>query len=125
MVIRLLTATETTEAIVAYLFILVTPLSLVPALAVWQALGLGALVVIAALSGFGVIGHLCTTRAFAVTETTIVMPFDYVRTPMFAIIGLVFFGEVPEPWTLASSAVIIGSVLYIGQREAALARAGR
>jgi drug/metabolite transporter (DMT)-like permease len=125
MVIRSLTRTESAEAIVAYMFIVATPFSLVAAVFVWQTPSLEVLLLMVVLSGFGVGGHLCVTRAFAAAETTFVMPFEYVRMPMFALVGLVFYGEVPDLWTLMGSAVIIGCAIYMGQREATLARAGR
>ncbi|MBI4183454.1 MAG: DMT family transporter [Proteobacteria bacterium] len=125
MVIRILTRTETARSIVGYMFLVLTPFSLVPALFVWQAPSLGVIGVIAALSAAGVVGHLCATRAFAATETTIVIPFEYVRMPMFALTGFLFFGEVPEGWTLLGSAVIIAAAIYIARREAQVARERR
>ena len=120
--IRSLTRTESPNAIVAYLFILMVPISLVPALFVWQTPPLAALPWLVIIGAAGVAGHLCTTRAIAAAEASLVMPFDYLRLPMFVLVGLFVFGEIPDVWTLVGAAIIVGSAIYIGHREAKLAR---
>jgi drug/metabolite transporter (DMT)-like permease len=63
------------------------------------------------------------TRAFAATDTSIVMSFDYARLPFVAIIAWFAFGELPDLWTWIGAAVIVGASTYIAHREATVARA--
>lgn len=56
--------------------------------------------------------------AFKAGEASVVAPFDYLRLLFAGMIGFAVFGEVPDHWTLIGSAMIIGSTVYIAQREA-------
>jgi len=53
------------------------------------------------------------------------VPFDYTRLVFGGLIGFVIFNEVPDKWTLAGAAVIIGSALYIAHREGQISRVAR
>jgi len=123
--IRVLSRTESPQIIVAYMFILVLPLSAVPAAFVWTWPSLEVWPAIFGLAVASTSGHYCSTRAFAVAEASVVMPFDYLRLLWFALAGYLFFGEVPDRWTLAGAAVIAGSSLYLLHREHRLARHDR
>ena len=57
-------------------------------------------------------------RAFRVGDASFVAPFDYVRLLFAGAAGVVMFAEIPDAWTSAGSALIIGSTLYIARREA-------
>ena len=79
-------------------------------------LGLGAL---------GVAAHLCLIRAFALAQASLLAPFNYTKLIWAALLGYLVFGDVPSLNTLAGSAVIIASGLYVIWREQQLAnRAG-
>jgi hypothetical protein len=56
-------------------------------------------------------------------EASALMPYDYTRLLFAAIIGWIFFAEVPDLWTWVGAAVIVGAALYIAHREAVLKRA--
>jgi drug/metabolite transporter (DMT)-like permease len=60
------------------------------------------------------------TRALASAEASAVVPFDYLRLPVVALIAYLAFGEVPDRWVWLGGAVIALSGLYIAQREAKL-----
>ncbi len=64
----------------------------------------------------------CFIRAFATGEATALAPVDYVRLLLAGIAGYFFFGDLPDVWTYAGSAVIIASTLYITRREAKLGK---
>ena len=91
--------------------LLITPMSLVPALFVWQwppwqlwpwVIGMGAL---------GSFGHMCYIRAFALADASAVMPYDYTRLIFAAVIGYFAFAEVPDLWTFVGAIVIAGAAL--------------
>ena len=62
--------------------------------------------------------------AFRTGEASAVAPFDYSRLLFTGIIGLIFFSEVPDVWTVAGAVLIVASTIYIARREAQVA-AGR
>ncbi|MGH6953108.1 MAG: DMT family transporter [Alphaproteobacteria bacterium] len=123
-VIKLLSRTDSSNAIVAYMFILLVPFSLAPALLVWKTPTLVALPWIAVIGFTGACGHFCATRAVAAAEASFVMPFEYIRLPLLGLVGYFAYGEVPDLWTLAGTAIILTSSMYVLYREATLERAG-
>jgi len=70
----------------------------------------------------GCIGHLCLIRAFRSAPASVVAPFSYSSLLWATLFGFVLFGDLPDGWTLAGAALIIGSGLYIFHREHSLKR---
>ncbi len=120
--VKVMARTESAGAIVTYMVLFTTPLSLVPALLVWQTPSLEQLGVAALLGAAGTLGHLCLTRALASADATVVVPFDYLRLPAVALIAYLAFGEVPVIWTWIGGGIIAASSFYITLREARLRR---
>lgn len=122
-IVKTLSRSESSQAIVTYMVLLATPISFVPALFVWSWPSLEAWPYVVALGLFGTLGHLCWTHAFALADASAIVPYDYSRLIMTVMIGIVFFGETPDHWFWVGSAVIVAAGLYIAQREAFLRRA--
>jgi drug/metabolite transporter (DMT)-like permease len=120
--VKVMARTESTGAIVTYMVLFTTPLSLVPALLVWQQPSLTQLGFAALLGLAGTLGHLCFTRALASADATVVVPFDYLRLPAVALIAYLVFAEVPTVWTWIGGAIIAASSIYMTLREARLRR---
>ena len=122
-ILKNLSGTENPNAMVLYMNLFMTPLSLVPALFFWQwpswnALGLRW----RCLGFFAMLAHLALTRAYGKADASAVMPFDYARLPFVAIIAYFLYGETADLWTWVGAAVIAGSAFYIVRREAQVAR---
>lgn len=123
--IKTLARTESPNAIVAYMTIYLTPMSLVPALFVWTWPSWSQLGWMALLGFAGTSAHLCFTRALRAADASAVMPVDFARLVFVALIGIFFFDQIPSPWTWVGSAVIFASGVYVIRREAIAAREGR
>lgn len=65
----------------------------------------------------GGLGHLFLIRSFRSAPASVVAPFGYSSLVWATIFGLVIWGDWPDLWTWAGAALIIGSGLYIFQRE--------
>ena len=63
------------------------------------------------------------TCALKIAETSLVMPFDFLRMPAAALAGFAFFAEMLDPWAWLGAAIIFSSSLYITNRELRAARA--
>ncbi|MEQ8967347.1 MAG: DMT family transporter [Azospirillaceae bacterium] len=122
LMIKALSRTEGANAIVTYMVVYLTPLSLVPALFVWQWPDPATLAVLAGVGGFATLGHVMLTRAMKAADISVVLPFEYLRLPMVALIGFVAFGEVIDAWTWVGAVVITASAVYIAHRETVVAR---
>lgn len=65
----------------------------------------------------GGFGHLFLIRAFRSAPASAVAPFSYSSLIWAAVFGFVIWGDWPDLWTWAGAALIIGSGLYMFQRE--------
>jgi drug/metabolite transporter (DMT)-like permease len=122
LMVKSLSRTEPTPAIVAYMMIYLTPLSLIAALPVWQWPALELWPWLAALGVLGAAAHLCFTHALAMGDASAVMPYDYLRLPAAAAMAYAMFAEVPTAWTWIGGAVIALATMYIAHRELLLRR---
>jgi drug/metabolite transporter (DMT)-like permease len=121
---RRLTTTEAPITIVAYMFIILTPITLVPALFVWQEPTTEALLLTVVLAATLVLAQIATMRALSVAEASIVIPVEYVQLPVATYLAYLVFDEVPDPWMPLGAAIIIIAVIYNSHREVVRARQG-
>jgi drug/metabolite transporter (DMT)-like permease len=121
MIVKNLSRTESSNAIVTYMVLLLTPMSLALALPFWSwpptvnwwpfMVGMGLA---------GTLGHLCWVRALGMADVSLVVSYDYVRLLFAALIGYWAFSEAPGLHTWVGAALIVGSGIYIARREAQL-----
>ena len=57
----------------------------------------------------GLLAHFCLTSALRLAPAAVVMPVDFVRLPLIAVLGFVFYGEPFEMAILVGGALIIGA----------------
>ena len=70
------------------------------------------------LSVTGVASHLCLTQAYRYGDALVVMPLDFMRIPMIAMIGWYFYGEALDPFVFAGAVLIIGGIVWNLSAEA-------
>jgi drug/metabolite transporter (DMT)-like permease len=121
-VIKILSRTESVNAIVTYMVIFITPLSLVPALFVWTTPDWRELAWLFALGVAATFAHQCVTRALRAADASVVMPFEYTQLPFVAAIGYLAFGQGVDAWTWSGAAIIAAAGIYIAHREAVIGR---
>jgi drug/metabolite transporter (DMT)-like permease len=119
-VVKQMSRTEPSNAIVAYMVLLLTPMSLVCALPFWSWPQAGDWPFVIGMGLAGTVGHVCWTRAISLCDASVVVPFDYVRLIFTIIIGILAFAEQPDTFTLIGSAIIVLAGIYIARREAML-----
>ena len=123
--IKRLSRTEPALTIVVYFGLFSTVLTTAPAWLVWRQPNPRQWILLALVGGLGAIGQFLQVRAFAIGELSAVAPIDYARLIFAGILGFVVFAEIPDRYTLAGAAIIVGSTLYIAYREAQLSRLNR
>jgi drug/metabolite transporter (DMT)-like permease len=120
--IKQLSQTEPADRIVFYTTALWVPLSLGPALFVWEwPHGIAWLWVIAA-GVLGTGGHMLWTRALKLGDVSALTPISFMQLPVVALFGFLLFDEKLDRWTVIGAAIIFGANAYIAHREAQLAR---
>ncbi len=122
--VRYLSRTESPLAIVFYVNVIMTPLSLPPALWFWTGPTAEQLVWLCGIGVVLTVAHFSMARALSLMEATAIVPLDFTRLPFAVLIGWFAFGELPGPWTWAGAAVIVASAVYLSRREAALKAGG-
>lgn len=120
--IKFLSRTEHPDAIVIWTTLLWIPMSLVPALTVWE-MPVGITWLWIVLAGLlGSTAHMCWTRALRLGDASMLTPISFLQIIVVAIAGWLLFGEVLDRWTVLGAAIIFASNVYIARREARLAR---
>ncbi len=62
------------------------------------------------LIGFaGLLAHFCLTKALSLAPANIVMPIDFIRLPIIAIVAAQIYDEVLDPWVFVGAAIIFGA----------------
>jgi drug/metabolite transporter (DMT)-like permease len=65
----------------------------------------------------GGLGHWAIIIAYQRAEAPLIAPFAYTELVWATMLGLTFFGDFPDLWTLVGAAIIAASGVYILQRE--------
>jgi drug/metabolite transporter (DMT)-like permease len=115
--IKILSRTESSVTIVAYMGIFLGIFSIVPALWVWQPFGLQTLGWMVLIGLFGSIAQMSLSQSLKETDPTALMPFDFLKLIWTTLIGAWFFAEFPDIYTWIGAAVIFLSGLFIAFRE--------
>jgi len=102
-----------------------TLLLALPAIWVWRWPDAWGWTLAVGVSASATIGQYFWVQAFKAGEMSAVAPFEYLRLPFAVFMGWLIWGQMPEIWTYVGAAIVIGSALYIAQREAALAKERR
>lgn len=73
----------------------------------------------------GLVAHFCLTSALRLAPATIVMPIDFTRLPLIALIGWAFYGEVLDVYLVLGAALILaGNTINLAQGARVSARSG-
>ena len=114
-----LTGTTSTVAILLWMNVMQLPMALAGSrLGFVTRLGVAD---VPALIGVGVSGlasHYCLTNAFRAGDATLVVPLDFVRIPLIALVGWLVYGETLDPFVFVGAAVIISGILWNLRAEA-------
>jgi drug/metabolite transporter (DMT)-like permease len=70
----------------------------------------------------GAVGHLMLIQAHRLAPASALAPFLYTQIVWMIIAGYVFFGDVPDLWTLVGAAIVVASGLAVFAREAQLGK---
>ncbi|WP_083791998.1 DMT family transporter [Roseobacter sp. GAI101] len=54
----------------------------------------------------GLVAHYCLTTALSIAPATVVVPIDFIRLPVIAIIGMLVYAEALDIWVFVGAAII-------------------
>jgi len=112
-----LAATDSPLAILFWMSVVQTPLAFLTALPQWVAPPPADLPWMAVMGAGSYAAHYCMTRAFKLADATIVVPIDFTRLPLIAVVGALFYAEAFDPMILVGAAVIFAGTYTTLRRE--------
>ena len=112
-----LSRTESPMAVLFWMSAIQTPVCLAAALPGWAAPGMDDLPWILAIGVGSFTAHYCMTRAMKLADAMVIVPVDFFRLPLIAVVGAMFYGEPFDPAVIAGAAMIFSGVYYSLSRE--------
>ena len=119
---KLLTATESPNAMVFYLYTLMIPPAAIGAAFDWTNPGVTDIPLLLALGVCTVGAQQCQTRAFRAAPASLVVIVNYIQLPLIALFGWLVFSQTSDIWTWTGAVVICASTYYVSFREGRNAR---
>lgn len=117
-----LTMTETTFGIVFWMAVVQFPLSLIGSNpAVFMHLETRHILPAMGVGIAGLTSHYCLSNAFRSGDATLVVPLDFMRIPLIAVVGWAFYGERLDIFVLLGALIIVSGVLWNLRSEVARA----
>jgi drug/metabolite transporter (DMT)-like permease len=109
--------TDSAVAVLFWMSLIQLPLAFIPALGQWVTPRLVDLPWILAVGVTGLSAHFCLTRSLRIADATLVIPIDFLRLPLIAVVGMAFYGEPLEVSILIGAVVIFAGTYYSIRRE--------
>ena len=116
-----LTGQDSTIAIPFYMSLIQLPIVVLAASPDWAWPTVDAAPWVLIVGAAGLSSHYCIARALKHADASVVMPLDFLRLPLIAVVGFLFYAEPLDPWVIGGAVVIFaGTFLLIrdGQRRA-------
>jgi drug/metabolite transporter (DMT)-like permease len=112
-----LSSSDSILAIIFWMLVMQTPPALIAALPHWVAPQLADVPWICALGLCNVGAHIFLTRALRLADASLVVPIDFLRLPLIAVIGALFYREPLELAVFIGAAMIFAGSYYSLSRE--------
>jgi drug/metabolite transporter (DMT)-like permease len=113
------------STIVAWVTIVMTPITLIPALFVWTWPDWHSLIWLVALGVLGTTSHVCIIQSYKWLDVSLVEPFLFLRLLWAAVIGFFLFREIPTMNTWIGGAVIGVAIVSLALYEYSKRARGR
>ncbi len=115
--VRVLTRTDSTQAMVVWALLLMGLGAGVLAWPEWVAIASSDWGLIALMGVFGALGQVALTEAFRVGEASQIAPLEYTALLWTVLIDLAVWGKLPDAMTWLGAAIIVAGGLYLLRRE--------
>ena len=116
--VKYLTRTEDATMIVFYMNVLQLPIVTIPALFVWVHPSLADWPWIMAWGFAGLGAHYTMARGLHLADITLIFPLDFLRLPLIAFVGWMFYAEALNPWTALGAVIIFAGNYHSVRKEA-------
>lgn len=117
LIVKTLLKTESNAAVVAWLGLVVSPVTFVASLFVWTWPTPEQFALLVFIAAMGTGGHLCWNQAYRDADIAAVEPLTFVRLIFAALFGYLLFAEVPTLWTWLGAGTIIAGATLLAVKE--------
>lgn len=118
--VKSMTRTESVVRIIFWMLIIQSVIGLIPAIGVWKTPPADVWPAILVIAFTGTFSHFCLARALSHADATFIMPIDFFRVPLSALIGFLLYQERIDMFTAAGAALILfGNLLNLPRRARA------
>ena len=114
---KTLSATDSPLAVLFWMAVIQMPVALLTALPGWTAPQAADLPWIAVIGAASFSAHYCIMRSMRLVDATLAVPIDFVRLPLIAAVGALFYAEPFDPMVIAGAAVIFAGTYFSLSRE--------
>ena len=118
LIVKKLTLTDSPQAIVMWMVIILIPITFVPAVTVWQWPSFETWLYLWGIAIVGTLAHFSWTKSYTMAEITSLESIEFIKLPIMALFGWIIFLEIPGTWTWIGGSIIFISTIYISRREA-------
>lgn len=105
--VKSMTRTESVVRIIFWMMVIQALIGVIPAYLVWQPIPgpLWKWIILVALCG--TFSHYCMARAMTHADATVVVPMDFLRVPLTALVGWLVYAEAIDLYTATGAALIL------------------
>ncbi|MGV3548774.1 DMT family transporter [Rhizobium sp.] len=109
---KVLTRFDSATKILFWMLIVQSVIGFIPALRVWIWPSAATWPWVFLFAFGGSFAHFCMAKALHHADATVVMPMDYLRVPLSALLGYVLYAESVDGWMAAGAALIVVGNLF-------------
>ncbi|MCG7585003.1 DMT family transporter [Photobacterium sp. OFAV2-7] len=109
-----LSLTESPITILFYMSLIQLPISLVLMLPDWQTPQGGEWLYLLIVGLTGLSAHYCIAKAMQYADASVVVTLDFLRLPLIAVVGMLFYGEAVELAVMAGGLLmVVGNIINV------------
>ncbi len=105
--VKSLTTTESVVKIIFWMLAIQSVIGIVPALLVWRQPTAAAWPWVVLIAFCGTYSHYCMTQALRHADATTVVPMDFLRVPLSAVVGWLVYAEAIDVFTALGAGLIL------------------
>lgn len=112
--VKALTRHDSVTTIIFWMLVVQSAIGLVPALIVWDWPSAATWPWIVLVAFCGTFSHYCMARAMVHADATVVVPMDFLRVPLAAVVGWLVYQEAIDFYTAFGAAfILVGNLLNL------------
>ncbi len=120
--VKSLTRSDSALVIIFWMLVAQSLLGLLPALAVWRWPSAAVWGWVLVVAFCGTFSHYCMARAMAHADASVVVPMDFLRVPLMALVGWLIYAERVDLFTVLGTVLILTGNLLNLRRPSSAAR---